>query len=120
VKNVERSVRFYKDLLHFTLIEKYPKEYARLKSPKGRTSIALHKYHGKGTPMSSDKQDIVLYFETRNLDRICETLVHKGVKFSQMPKVMPWGWKHAYLDDPDGHEISLYWAGRKRFEKTVP
>jgi hypothetical protein len=31
---------------------------------------------------------------------------------------MPWGWRHAYLDDPDGHEVSLYWAGRKRFQKT--
>ena len=27
-----------------------------------------------------------------------------------MPKDMPWGWRHAYLNDPDGHEISLYWA----------
>jgi hypothetical protein len=33
---------------------------------------------------------------------------------------MPWGWKHAYLDDPDGHEVSLYWAGAKRFKKTAP
>jgi uncharacterized glyoxalase superfamily protein PhnB len=41
-----------------------------------------------------------------------------GVKLTQPPKLMPWGWKHAYLDDPDGHEISLYWAGRKRFQKT--
>jgi uncharacterized glyoxalase superfamily protein PhnB len=118
-KNVEKSLRFYKDLLHFTLIEKYPNEYARLNSPKGKTTIALHKYHGRRTSKSVNENDIVLYFETRNLDRVCETLVNKGVKFSQMPKVMPWGWKHAYLSDPDGHEISLYWAGRKRFEKTL-
>lgn len=118
VKNVERSLRFYKDLLHFTLIEKYPHEYARLKSPKGKTTIALHEYHGRGTSKSSNKQDIVLYFETGNLNRVCEILAHKGVKFSQMPKLMPWGWKHAYLNDPDGHEISLYWAGKKRLEKT--
>jgi hypothetical protein len=31
---------------------------------------------------------------------------------------MPWGWKHAYVNDPDGHEVSLYWAGAKRFQKT--
>jgi hypothetical protein len=31
---------------------------------------------------------------------------------------MPWGWKHAYLDDPDGHEVSLYWAGAKRLKKA--
>ena len=33
--------------------------------------------------------------------------------------MMPWGWRHAYLDDPDGHEISLYWAGPNRMAKTV-
>jgi hypothetical protein len=32
---------------------------------------------------------------------------------------MPWGWRHAYLRDPDGHEVSLYWAGKARFKKTV-
>ena len=36
-----------------------------------------------------------------------------------MPRMMPWGWRHAYLNDPDGHEISLYWAGENRRKKTV-
>jgi hypothetical protein len=31
---------------------------------------------------------------------------------------VPWGWPHAYLN-PDGHEISLYWAGENRIKKTV-
>ena len=33
--------------------------------------------------------------------------------------MMPWGWRHAYLNDPDGHEISLCWAGENRMKKTV-
>jgi hypothetical protein len=32
--------------------------------------------------------------------------------------MMPWGWRHAYLNDPDGHEISLYWAGEKPHEEN--
>jgi uncharacterized glyoxalase superfamily protein PhnB len=68
---------------------------------------------------SKNNNEIVLYFETRNLDRLCAALVRKGVKFSQTPKMMPWGWKHAYLNDPDGREISLCWAGKKRFENTL-
>jgi uncharacterized glyoxalase superfamily protein PhnB len=58
-----------------------------------------------------------LYFEVKELDSFCKRLEASGVKFSQMPKVMPWGWKHAYLDDPDGHEVSLYWSGSKRLQK---
>ena len=38
---------------------------------------------------------------------------------TQLPRMMPWGWRHAYLNDPDGHEISLYWAGENRMRKTV-
>jgi catechol 2,3-dioxygenase-like lactoylglutathione lyase family enzyme len=118
VKDVESSLRFYKDLLNFKLIEKYPSEYARLQSPRGKSTIALHKSHEK-TSKSKNNNEIVLYFETKNLDRLCAELVRKGVKFSQRPKMMPWGWKHAYLNDPDGNEISLYWAGKKRFQNTL-
>ena len=115
VRDVRKSLHFYEKLLHFKVIEKYDHDYVRLRSPKGRTTIALH----KASQISpSKRKDIVLYFEARKLDEMCNELAHDGVRFSQMPKMMPWGWKHAYLEDPDGHEISLYWAGKKRFEKT--
>lgn len=115
VKNVNKSLRFYQKLLQFKLIERSDNDYARLQSPKGKTTIALHKANPRD---SNNKKSIVPYFETRDVDNLCERLARKGVGFSQMPKLMPWGWKHAYLKDPDGHELSLYWAGNKRFEKT--
>ena len=62
---------------------------------------------------------IRLYFETRDLEKVCKNLEAAGTAIKQPPKIMPWGWKHAYLDDPDGHEVSLYSAGRKRMQKTV-
>jgi uncharacterized glyoxalase superfamily protein PhnB len=55
-----------------------------------------------------------LYFEVKNLDAFCRKLAATGVEFREMPKPQPWGWTHAYLDDPDGHEVSLYWAGAQR------
>ncbi len=55
-----------------------------------------------------------LYFEVRELDALCKSLQAAGVEMTQLPKPMPWGWTHAYLNDPDGHEVSLYWAGAKR------
>ena len=60
-----------------------------------------------------------LYFEVNGLEAFCKALDRKGVKLDKMPKQMPWGWKHAYLRDPDGHEISLYWAGKARLRKTT-
>jgi uncharacterized glyoxalase superfamily protein PhnB len=60
-----------------------------------------------------------LYFEVADLDGFCRKLIQRGFYITQMPRMMEWGWRHAYLNDPDGHEISLYWAGEKRWMKSV-
>ena len=92
------------------------KVYARLKAAQGEGTLALHMVEpGKTLPPGDG---IRLYFEVKELDKFCARLKAAGVKFSQMPKLMPWGWRHAYLDDPDGHEVSLYWAGAKRWRKS--
>ncbi len=112
VRDVERSLKFYRGLLGFRVISKM-QGYARLKSPKGSTSIALHEYD-PGTKPSRGGEGLRLYFEVARLDALCKKMRAAGVKFDQMPKDMPWGWRHAYLKDPDGHELSLYYAGPKR------
>ncbi len=115
VRELAPATHFYADLLGFRLIEEYGGCYARLRSPGSRTTLALHLIQPGETPASDG---IRLYFETKDLDKLCASLEAAGVKFTQLPKLMPWGWKHAYFNDPDGHEVSLYWAGRKRFQRT--
>jgi uncharacterized glyoxalase superfamily protein PhnB len=80
--------------------------------------MALHLVD-PGQQMNARTEGVRLYFEVKALDALCAALEEKGIKFDQMPKDMPWGWRHAYLHDPDGHEVSLYWAGKARFGKTV-
>ena len=120
VKDVQRALGFYHDLLGFKLIEDFRFEgrpvYARLRAPGGDGTIALH-MAGPDTPLASD--GVRLYFEIRDLDGFCRKLQSKDFYITQMPRMMPWGWRHAYLNDPDGHEISLYWAGENRMKKTV-
>ena len=119
-KDVQRALGFYRDLLGFKLVDEFRHEgnpvYARLRAPGGDGTIALH-LAGPGTPLASD--GVRLYFEIRELDDFCSKLQAKGFYITQMPRMMPWGWRHAYLNDPDGHEISLYWAGENRMRKTV-
>lgn len=118
--DVVRSMAFYRDLLGFKLIEEYKHEgitlYARLHAPGGEGTIAIH-LAGPGISLASD--GVRLYFEIRELDDFCRRLQAKGFYITQLPRMMPWGWRHAYLNDPDGHEISLFWAGEKRMQKTV-
>jgi len=120
VKDVTRAVGFYRDLLGFKLIEDFRFDgtpvYARLRAPGGDGTIALHQA-GPGASLVSD--GVRLYFEVRELDDFCQKLMRKGFYITQMPRMMEWGWRHAYLNDPDGHEISLYWAGEKRMSKSV-
>ena len=118
--DVRRALGFYRDLLGFKLVDEFRHEgipvYARLRAPGGDGTIALH-LAGPGTPLASD--GVRLYFEIRELDDFCRKLQAKGFYITQMPRMMPWGWRHAYLNDPDGHEISIYWAGENRMKKTV-
>lgn len=116
VRDVPRALDFYAGKLGFRVIEQFGDGYARLRSPAGRGTIALHAL-GEGVH-STGAADIRLYFETKQLDALCRKLAAAGVTIKKMPQQMPWGWRHAYLDDPDGHEISLYWAGAKRLRKS--
>jgi len=120
LKDVERGINFYRGWLGFKLIEDFRYEgrpvYARLRAPGGDGTIALHQA-GPGASIASE--GVRLYFEVRDLDGFCQGLQRRGFYFTQLPTMMPWGWRHAYLNDPEGHEISLYWAGENRMKKTV-
>jgi catechol 2,3-dioxygenase-like lactoylglutathione lyase family enzyme len=120
VKDVQRALDFYDHMLGFKMLDEFRHEgkpvYARMRAPGGDGTIALHQA-GPGASVASD--GVRLYFEIRELDDFCRKLHAKGFYFTQMPQMMPWGWRHAYLNDPDGHEISVYWAGENRMKKTV-
>ncbi len=115
-RDLERAVGFYAGLLGFETIEMQAPSYARLRSPKGNQTIGLHAVRD-GQAVEPKTEGIRLYFEVRDLDAFCEELASRGVRFTQMPKDMEWGWRHAYLTDPDGRELSLYWAGDQRLRK---
>jgi catechol 2,3-dioxygenase-like lactoylglutathione lyase family enzyme len=111
--DVARSLAFYESLGFETLETQLP-YYARL-ATGGNSSIALH---GLEPGQTAAADGIRLYFETPKLAAVHKRLAQAGVAFSKPPEKQPWGWTHAYLHDPDGHEISLYWAGAQRLKKT--
>lgn len=118
-RDVSASLRFYAGQLGLKILEEFRHEgrtvYARLKSPRGGTTIALH-HLAPGEELCTG--GVRLYFETKDLQRFCDKIGSASVQFTQKPKQMPWGWMHAYLNDPDGHEVSLYWAGAKRLRSA--
>jgi catechol 2,3-dioxygenase-like lactoylglutathione lyase family enzyme len=117
VADVERALGFYRDQLGFRVVDAYPGAYARLCDPAGIGTLALHCLE-PGQHLDPGRAGVRLYFEVPGLERFCRALAQRGVVFDQAPRRMPWGWLHAYLKDPDGHEISLYFAGRGRLRPT--
>lgn len=120
-RDATRAVDFYAGRLGFKLIDEFRHEgllvYARLRAPRGNSTISLHLLE-PGTTVP-EYEGVRLYFEVKNLEAFCKSLEAAGVAFDKPPKLMPWGWTHAYLRDPDGHELSLFWAGSKRFRPTT-
>jgi catechol 2,3-dioxygenase-like lactoylglutathione lyase family enzyme len=116
--DVERAAKFYRDGLGFRMIEETHHEgrmvYARMRSPGSDTTLGVHQMEpGQTMPLSRSMR---LYFEVRDLEEFCKKLEASGIPLDHAPKLEAWGWKHAYLRDPDGHSLSLYWAGAKRLQ----
>jgi hypothetical protein len=55
-----------------------------------------------------------LYFECEDLDAKVAELKNLGLRFEQEPIDQTWLWREAYLKDPSGNKICLFYAGENR------
>ncbi len=103
----DASVRFY-TLLGLTQIVDSPPRYARFETKAGAT-LSIH---SGGSP--TEDADVVIYFETANVDREVRRLQDLGLEFETAPTDQHWLWREAYLRDPAGNLICIYHAGQNR------
>jgi len=106
-RDVARSAEFYR-LLGFTQIVSKPPHYARFECEDGEATFSLHQIE------SPPPTETIVYFECDNVDAVYDRLRGKGVVFDQAPADQPWLWREAYLRDPDGNVLCLYYAGSNR------
>lgn len=103
--DLERSIAFYR-MLGFTLIVKND-HYARFEIEDGASTFSLHLGEAAGNGPS-------LYFECEDLDSRVAALKAKGIAFESDPVDQSWKWREAWLSDPAGNRLCLYWAGENR------
>ena len=106
--DVARAVAFYRALGFTQIVSSLP-GYARFECPDGGSTFSLHQVAALGPD-----NGVVVYFECPDLDRTVQALMAGGVRFESLPKDQPWQWREAYLKDPDGNRLCLYWAGENR------
>ena len=108
VSDLERSRRFYEEILG--LNKKY--EYSSYVGFEcGGVEIGL---------IPRDKLEIgkdaaSIQFFVEDVDKTCQSLKQKGVKFLVEPHDEPWGGRQARFHDPDGNVLEVTQINWKRY-----
>ncbi|WP_228369135.1 VOC family protein [Candidatus Nitrososphaera gargensis] len=101
VSNMEKSIRFYKDTLGIPIKTK-SNDWTEFFNKD--TVLALHPAKKKSKMKTGS--GMLVGFEVSDLDSTVQKLKEKKVKFFKKPKEEPFG-KHAIIQDPDGHLVSI-------------
>jgi lactoylglutathione lyase len=101
VSNMEKSVKFYRDTLGLPIKTK-SKDWTEFFN--NDTVMALHPAKKKSNIKTGS--GMLVGFEVGDLEATVKKLKEKKVKFFKKPKEEPFG-KHAIVQDPDGHLISI-------------
>jgi predicted enzyme related to lactoylglutathione lyase len=102
VSNMEKSIKFYSETLELP-IKTRSKDWTEFFN--NDTVLALHPAPKKKTILRTGSGTLV-GFEVTDLDSTVKKLKERRVKFFKKPKEEPFG-KHAIVQDPDGHLISI-------------
>jgi len=108
VTDLKRAFEFYRNLGLIPIVAGTD-HYARFQCPDGDATFSIELSKSE-TPHSTT----TVYFECEDLDRTVAGLQAKGFHFTQEPIDQSWLWREAYLNDPDGNVICLYYAGENR------
>jgi len=115
VDDLERTVRFYKEVLGLDEVRRHKSprgsELVFLKAPASEELIELCHYPASG-PVQVQPDLTHLAFEVESLKEFGKHLERLGLKFSDGPHLKPDGGGIAFVDAPEGYEIELIQMSR--------
>ena len=115
VNDLERTVRFYKEVLGLTEVgrHKSPRgsELVFMKAPESEELIELCCFPAGG-PVQVQPDLTHLAFEVDSLDEFGRHLAGLGMKYSDGPHLDNEGGGIAFIDAPEGYEVELIQMGR--------
>jgi lactoylglutathione lyase len=114
VNDLERTVKFYRDVLGLEEIKRHKSprgsELVFLKAPGSEEQIEITFFPGSG-PVQVQPDLTHLAFEVDSLDEFAKHLAAHGLKFSDGPTTSSSGTVFAFIDAPEGYEIELIQKG---------
>jgi len=102
IENMEKSVTFYRNILGMKIKHESP-DWVEFVNESGRAVLALHP---KRTKSSGGSPNMLVGFNVNDIENVCKQLEEKSVKFYKKLTEESFG-KHAIIEDPDGHLISI-------------
>jgi catechol 2,3-dioxygenase-like lactoylglutathione lyase family enzyme len=120
VFDMPTSVRFYRDILGFSVVNHSPErgpddfDWCMLRNNDAVLMLNTRFEHDSRPPARDPAQvaahdDTCLYIGCPDVDAAYAYLQSKGVE-SRPPKIAPYGFKQVYLHDPDGYNLCLQWT----------
>jgi lactoylglutathione lyase len=114
VNDLERTVKFYRDVLGLTEIKRHKSprgsELVFLQTPGSEELIEITFFPGSG-PVQVQPDLTHLAFEVDSLAEFEKHLAAHGLKFSDGPTTSSSGTTFAFIDAPEGYEIELIQKG---------
>jgi lactoylglutathione lyase len=110
VDDLEKTIRFYKEVLGLTELRRHKSprgsELVFLKTPESEELIEICSFPASG-PVHVQADLTHLAFEVESLEKFSEHLASLGMKYSDGPTQRPGGGGFAFIDAPEGYEIEL-------------
>ncbi len=110
VDDLERTVKFYRDVLGLTEIRRHKSprgsELVFLQTPGSEELLEITCFPGSG-PVHVQADLTHLAFEVESLAEFEKHLARHGLKYSDGPTTTSTGSTFAFIDAPEGYEIEL-------------
>lgn len=115
VNDLERTVRFYKEVLGLEEVRRHKSgrgsELVFLKTPGSEEEIELCHFPGSG-PVQVQPDLTHLAFAVDNLEEFGKHLAQLGLAYSDGPHYKHDGGGIAFIDAPEGYEVELIQPGK--------
>ena len=108
VKDVKKSVAWYRDAIGFTVDREYEREGRVLSVAlkAGAVRILLNQDDGaKGWDRVKGEGFSLMFTTIQDIDVIAKGIVARGGKLATEPTDMPWGARMFRIQDPDGFKL---------------
>lgn len=115
VKDLEKTVSFYKDVLGLEETRRHTSgrgsQLVFLKAPESDEEIEICKFDESG-PVVVGPDLTHLAFEVEDLEKFARDSAARGYPLSDGPHKTPGGSAIAFIDAPEGYEIELIQRGK--------